>query len=171
MKTTYMVLLIICIIPLHSYGKEYDIFSIKRSKNKNEVHYWISVDSNCQLIDNEPVTGIWKILEEEPHKAESLSAFDRLAYGADNQEIIGNWVYFNLKALENRLIRATTIFDYEGNLCWPIAQVKVNGEWALLDYIFVSSKEGFLMPKVVYIDIFGKSLDSTPKQVTERIEP
>jgi Domain of unknown function (DUF4833) len=171
MKTIYIGLLILFIVPFHSFGKELDIFIIRRSKNKNEVHYQMHVDNNCQVVDNEPVAGIWKLLEEGPNKTKSLSMLDHLAYGAENQEIFGNWVYFNLKALGSKLIRSTAIFDSEGNMCWPIVQVKINGEWALLDYIFVSSKEGLLMPKVMYIDIFGKSLDSIPKQVTERIEP
>ena len=171
MKTIYIVLLILFIVPLHSFGKELDIFFIRRSKNKNEVHYQMNVDNNCKVVDNDPVTEIWKLLEEGTNKTKPLSMFDRLAYDAENQEIVGNWVHFNLKALGSRLIRATTIFDSEGNMCWPIVQIKVNGEWALLDYIFVSSKEGFLKPKVMYIDIYGKSLDPIPKQVTERIEP
>jgi hypothetical protein len=50
-------------------------------------------------------------------------------------------------------------------------QIKINGKWALLDRVYVSSEEGFLTPRVVYIDIFGKSLDSTPEQVSERIKP
>jgi hypothetical protein len=129
------------------------------------------VNENCQLLEDEPVTEIWKILEEGPNKTESLSTFDRLAYVTENQNIIGNSVYFNLKSLGGRLIRATSILDYEGDMCWPIVQVKIHGKWALLDSIFVASKEGFLMPKVIYIDIFGKSLDPIPKQVTERIKP
>jgi Domain of unknown function (DUF4833) len=171
MKTIYICLLILFVMPLHSWGKELGLFFIQRSKNKNEVHYRLNVDENCQIVTNEPVTGIWKMLEEGSDEMKSLSAFDNMAYSAENQKVIGNWVHFNLKALEERLIKVTTIYDPKTNKCSPMVQVKINGKWAMLDHIYVSSEEGFLMPRVVYIDIFGKSLDSTPQQVAERVKP
>jgi hypothetical protein len=152
-------------------GKELNLFFIQRSKNKNEVHYRLNVDESCRIIADEPVTGIWRMLEEGPNKTEPLSTFDRMAYNAENQEVVGNWVHFNLKAIEERLIKATTIYDWKTNKCSPMVQVKINGKWAILDHIYVSSKEGFLMPRVMYIDIFGKSLDSPPQQVAERVKP
>jgi hypothetical protein len=171
MKTIYVCLLILFTVPLHSWGKELDLFFIQRSKNKNEVHYRLNVDENCQIIANEPVKGAWKMLEEGQDKTEPLSTFDRMAYSAENQEVVDNWVRFNLKALEERLIKATTIYDPKTNKCSPMAQVKINGKWARLDHIYVATEEGFLMPQVMYIDIFGKSLDSASKQVAERVKP
>jgi hypothetical protein len=158
-------------MPLHSWGEELDLFFIKRSKNKNEVHYRLSVDENCQIIANEPVTGIWKMLEEGPNETEPLSTLDRMAYSEENQVVVDNWVRFNLKALEERLIKSTTIYNIKANKCSPVVQVKINGKWSLLDHIYVSTKEGFLIPRVMYIDIIGKSLDSIPKQVAERVKP
>lgn len=171
MKTISICLLILFTSPLHSWGKELDLFFIQRSKNKNEVHYLLKVDENCKIVADEPVSGIWKMLEDGPNETKALSMFDRMAYSAENQEVVDNWVHFNLKALETRPIRASTIYDAKTNKCSPIAQVKINEKWALLDHIFVSSKEGFPMPKVIYVDIFGKSLDSIPKKVAERVKP
>ena len=171
MKTIYICLLALFIMPLHSWGKALEMFFIQRSKNKNEVHYLLNVDENCQIVDNESVTGMWKMLEEGPNATKPLSAFDRMAYSAENKEVVGNWVQFNLKALEERLIKATTIYDPKTNKCSPMVQVKINGKWAILDHIYVSSEEGFLMPQVMYIDIFGKSLEATPQKVAERIKP
>jgi Domain of unknown function (DUF4833) len=171
MKAIYTCLLILFIFPLYSWGKELDLFFIQRSKNKNEVHYRLNVDENCKIVGNEPVTAIWKMLEEGPNETKSLSAFDRKAYSIEKQEVVGNWVQFNLKAIEERLIKATTTYDPKTNKCSPIVQVKINGKWSVLNYIYVASEEGFLVPQVTYIDIFGKSLDSIPERVAERIKP
>lgn len=171
MKIIYICLLALFFIPLQSWSKELDLFFIQRSKNKNEVHYRLDVGENCRIASKEPVTGFWKMLEKGPNAIKTLSGFDLLAYKAENQKVNNNWVHFNIKGLKNRLIKATTIYDQKSNKCSPMVQVRINEEWALLNRIYISSKEDSLIPRIMYIDIVGKSLGSISKQVAERVEP
>jgi hypothetical protein len=171
MNTLYIALLICLIVTPTAWGEEVALFFIERNKNKNEVHYQLHVDKNCQIASDEPVTGFWKMLEENPGKTKPFSMFDKMAYSVVNQKVENNWVYFSLKALETKLIKATAKHDPKAGACIPIVQVKINEQWASLDHIYVFSKDGFLMPKVMYVDVIGKSLEPHPEQVSERITP
>ena len=60
-------------------------------------------------------------------------------------------------------------------MCWrglyPRVQTTINGQVAALERMYVEADERLVRPKVRYIDVVGKSLASSPTQVTERIVP
>ena len=51
--------------------------------------------------------------------------------------------------------------DPAGRTCAAQAQTDIQGQRAVLERIYVQTEEGFLKPKVVYVDVFGKSVDAS----------
>jgi hypothetical protein len=162
-------LLALLLLPLPAWSIEVPLFAIQRSKNANEVQYRLTVDAHCHLAADKPVGAIWKLLQESPEKTKPLTEFDRVAYGAVQQKVDGNWVSFTLRPLEQRHVKATAIYDPDTATCTPIVQTEINAQWAALERIYVQTEERRLLPKVLYIDLFGTRLAPSPAPVQERI--
>jgi hypothetical protein len=135
------------------------------------------VDDHCQIVTEKPVEVFWKLLAEGPEKTEPLTELEHIAYGAAEQTVANNWVSFRLRSLEHfrpleqRRVKATAIYDPHTAACAPIVHTEINTQWASLERIYVQAEEQHIRPKVLYIDIFGKSLDDSPRAVIERIRP
>jgi hypothetical protein len=166
-----MILLTLLMLPLPVLGKEVPLFAIQRNKNDNEVHYLLRVDDHCQIVSEKPVAAFWKLLEESPEKTEPLTAVDRIAYGAVHQNVDHNWVSFQLRPVAQKSIKATAIYDPRTGTCSPIVHTEINAQWAALQRIYVQAEEGLLRPRVLYVEIFGKSLGAHPQEVYERLHP
>jgi hypothetical protein len=52
----------------------HSVFFIQRNKNKNEVHYAISLDENCRPKGDEPVKNYWLRLEGRPERRKVAQA-------------------------------------------------------------------------------------------------
>jgi hypothetical protein len=171
MKMLGMLLLILLLLPWPAWSTDLPLFIIQRSKNANEVHYYLQVDDRCRLTSDTPVSAVWKLLATSPVKAASLSVFDKLAYGIEQQRVIHNEVSFSLKALEQKRIKASVTAPSQGGTCAAQAQTDFQGQWAVLERIYVQTEEGWLKPKVLYVDVFGKSVDASATPVQERLTP
>src|SRR6266699_4871534 len=107
MKMRGMLLLLLLLLPLPAWSKDLPLFFIQRSKNANEVHYQLRVDDRCRIASDTPVSAFWKLLEASPDKTASLSVFDQMAYGVEQQRVANNGVSFHLKALDQKSIKAS----------------------------------------------------------------
>jgi len=131
------------------------LFIIQRSKNANEVHYEVQVGADGTLAE-EPVIAYW-VLKAEGGGREDLSFFERkLAYGFEvlppdskgEREM-------KLVAWEDRTIRLTKVVD--GGK-WR-AVTKIDGKEAYLTRLFIQTDEGGITPSVLYVDLFGETVD------------
>jgi hypothetical protein len=166
-----LTLLLLLLLPLPAWSKEVHLFTIQRSKNANEVHYRLHVDAHCHLVSATPVEAVWHLVEESPAQTKVLTAVQQLAYGAVQQHVAENWVSFHLRPLAQRRIKATATYDPHTATCSPSVHTEINAQWATLERIYVHAEERLLRPKVLYIDVFGKSLEAPPQPVQERIHP
>jgi hypothetical protein len=172
-----MTLLTLLLLQLPGWSKDINLFVIQRSKNTNEVQYQLRVNDRCQIVSAHPVSAFWQLREVSPETTEPLTDLERMAYGVANQKVAENWVSFDLgflehfRSLEQRSITATVSYDPHTATCAPIVQTTINGQVAALERIYVQTEERLVRPKVLYIDVFGKSLASSPIQVKERIDP
>ena len=177
MNTIRMTLLTLLLVPLTGWSTDLNLFVIQRSKNTNEVQYQLHVNDHCQIVSDHPVNAFWQLREVSPEKTEPLSDLEHMAYGVTNQKVAENRVSFDLgvlehfRALEQRRITATVSDDPHSATCTPSVQTTINGQVAALERIYVEADERLVRPKVRYIDVVGKSLASSPTQVTERIVP
>jgi hypothetical protein len=171
MQMIGLLLLTLLLLPGPAWSIDLPLFFIQRSKNANEVHYHLRVDDRCRLVTDAPVSAVWKLLEDSSNKTASLSVFDQIAYGIAQQRVTDNRVSFSLKALEQKRIHASAAALPQMGTCSARAQVEINGQWAVLERIYVQTEEGWLKPKVIYVDVFGTSVDARATSVRERLTP
>ena len=177
MKIIRMMLLILLVLPLPGWSTALNLFVIQRSKNTNEVQYQLHVNDRCHLVSDHPVDAVWRLREVSPEKTEALSDLEQMVYGVTNQQVTEQGVSFDLGVLEHfrpldqRRITVTVHYDPHSATCTPSVQTTIHGQVAALERIYVQTEERLVRPKVLYIDVFGKSLASSPIQVKERIDP
>jgi hypothetical protein len=171
MKIIGLILLTLLLFPLPGWSKDILLFVIQRSKNANEVHYHLRVDDRCTIVSDKPVSAVWKLLEDRSEATAPLSVFDQIAYGVVDQRVAENWVSFGLKALEQKRLKASAKLPPGTGTCVPIVHTDIQGQVAALERIYVQTEEGWLKPKVLYVDVFGTSVEATPTPVRERITP
>ena len=107
MKPRSIILLTLLLFPLPAWSTDLLLFVIQRSKNANEVQYYLRVDDRCNIASDTPVYALWKLVEEGPEKTEPLSVFDQMAYGIAPQVVVNNWVPFSLNAIESKRMKAS----------------------------------------------------------------
>ena len=140
------------------------LFFIERSKNKNLVQYDISHAENSDLPDLRPVNVYW-VLENGRH--ENLNPIEReYAYGIVHQEKLDEnkfkVILAGLKGLEIIVERMNDSFK---------AMISINGRESILEKIYIKSEEKRTgLPKVLYIDLFGRTKE-TGLPIKERIAP
>jgi hypothetical protein len=169
--------LILLFLAWPGWSKDVLLFAIQRNKNANEVQYHLRVNERCHLAAHTPVSAVWKLWAEHPEKTEPLTDLEQMAYGAVKQRVTENWVSFDLgfldhfRALEQRSVNATARYESDTATCLTIVHTTINGQASALKRIYVHAEEGMVKPKVLYIDLFGTSLDAPRRPVQERITP
>ena len=170
-------LLTLLLLSLPGWSTDLTLFVIQRSKNTNEVQYQLHVNDRCHIVSDTPVSAVWHLREVSPETTAPLTDLEQMAYGVAHQQVTEHGVSFDLgvldhfRSLEQRRIHATVRYDPHTATCAPSVQTTINGQMAALERMYVQTKEGLGRPKVLYIDVVGTSLTSSPTQVTERIEP
>jgi len=147
-----------------SSTKNDHLFFIERSKNKHLVQYDVQLTENDDILDSNPISVYW-ILENG--KQRDLSMIQRrLAYGIDSYERLGkNKFKVVFVALKDREV---IVEKMEGSFRATLA---INGKVSVLERIYVESKEGLIvLPRVLYVDLFGRSKE-TGLPIQERIVP
>jgi hypothetical protein len=140
------------------------LFFIERNKNKNLVQYDVHLGGNNNLADITPVHAYW-ILEDG--KREELSRVEKMyAYGIVHQEKLDQnrvkVILAGLQGLEIIVERMNDSFK---------AMVSINGRKSILEKVYIKSEEKRTgLPKVLYIDLFGKTKE-TGFPIRERIVP
>jgi hypothetical protein len=151
-------------IALAECPQAYPLFKIERSKNKHIVQYDICVAENGDIPGPKPVKVYWILENGERHDLNFIQAM--LAYGIDSQERLEENKYrIAVVALKDRKIVV------EKSPSGYRAVVLISGEESILEKAFVMSQERMLgLPKVLYVDLFGRNL-RTDVSVKERIIP
>lgn len=140
-------------IPALADDVTYDkLFFIQRSKNANEVHYDARVQKDGTLHPKEPMVGYW-INKAEDGSRSSITMMQKIAYGYDVEPAPNNSWSLKLKAFKERpmwIVKAPS-----GK--WRV-QTKIAGKDAFMSRIYVASDESGVMPKVLYVDVFGEEM-------------
>jgi hypothetical protein len=131
------------------------LFFIQRSKNADEVHYDARVAADGTLEPKDTVDGYFynKGADGSWTRA-NLTMFQKMAYGWDT-EPSGNGNYLlKLRAFKDR---SMWVVNVKGK--WRV-QTTVAGKQAYLNKLFVATDESGMMPKVLYVDVFGEDAAS-----------
>ncbi len=140
------------------------LFFIERSKNKNLVQYDIRRSESSKALDLKPVSVYWVL---ENGRREELNPIERAyAYGIVHQERVDENKY---KVVLAGLKRVEIIIERMNDSYRAV--VSINGKESILEKIYIESEEKRTgLPKILYIDLFGRAKGSgLPTQ--ERIAP
>jgi len=146
-------------------GTTVPLFHIERSKNANIVKYDARLTSAGDLDPKEPVEVYW-ILVADKGQRESLNWLQKKkAYGFDMEPARdGKGFMMMLKPMRERPIH---VFK-EGDSVH--AELSIAGKIGYLEKLFIKSEEGAMLPKVIYIELFGKDA-ATGVALYEKIVP
>lgn len=156
-----------CLLPQEARAKpRYQrLFFIARSTNANLLHYAVRLDERGALDIDDPVIAYW-VMRAEDGRREGLTWFERhFAYGFS---VLGpvSQAGFGLKLSASGARRLDVRRDGKGRYR---AHVPIAGRPAALARIFVQVEEGGALPKVRYVDLFGRQ--NSGGLVRERLVP
>lgn len=130
------------------------LFHIERSKNANIVAYDVRLNPRGTIDTSDPIDGYWVRLAEKGQRKELGRVEKRLAYGWKATPQGEDKVKLVLTALPERPITVERgKHGYEAHL--PILGVP-----SRLLKVYVKTKEGGMLPKVEYIELYGYRLDN-----------
>ena len=170
MRSSFIVLLLIILslFPRSIYAvsgeRTNHLFFIERSKNKNLVQYDICLTGDRDLPDPSPISVYWIL--ENGRREELNSIEKKYAYGIVRQEKLDEnkfkLILAGLKGLEIIVKRMNDSFK---------AMVSIDGRESVLERIYIKSEEKLTgLPKVLYIDLFGRTKEMG-LPIKERIGP
>ncbi len=140
-----------------------NLFVIERSKNRNIVRYDLVLDKSGSYDVRRPLDVYWSMLAEDGRR-EELSALERQAYG---YELLPNAkpseLGVRLVALKSRPLMV------RGSKGSYRAELSIQGVPAYLESVFVATREGPILPTVLYIELRGRSLRDR-RALSERIQ-
>lgn len=134
-----------------SAGEIPSALAIAKSTNKNQVHYAVRVDGECNPAGPSPVHPYWRMLERSADATEPLAAgIEERAFGIERQSVDGDDVRFVLRGLPSRDIVIHTNKTPEGS-CASSATMTIAGEHARVTSVFVKQK----LFGVDYVELAG----------------
>jgi hypothetical protein len=127
------------------------LFIIARSKSPAQVHYDARVQADGSLDPKYTVDAYW--YDRDPDgttRTGPIKTFEKIAYGWDT-EPTGNGTYaFRMRAFKDRAMWIVKINDR-----WRL-QTTIAGKQAYLNKLYVKTDESGLLPKVLYVDVYGE---------------
>jgi hypothetical protein len=132
------------------------LFSVTRSTNRNVVHYECRFDERGALDQREPLAAHW-VLHEDGGRREELSWIERqLAYGwAIASKVRPRGFDVRMLACPQRPLAVRALGSGGYRAIVPIA-----GRRAFLQRIFVQVQDGALVPRVEFVELIGKDVET-----------
>ncbi|HYC57911.1 MAG TPA: DUF4833 domain-containing protein [Candidatus Binatia bacterium] len=151
---------LVCAASAEAGGKPDSVFHIDRNKNRNQVHYGVTVDEKCRPVGEEPLYNYWVRIDGGPPTTKPLKFFQQMAYGFQSQHVAGDGrVEARMRAVPERLLTVRAASAGKGKGCKAEAFLTIDGKEAYLDKVFVFADEGIFLPTVRYVELYGRSND------------
>jgi Domain of unknown function (DUF4833) len=144
------------------------LFYVQRSSNTNTIVYDANMLINKSIDSKNPVNVYW-IRYGEKGQREPLNYLQRtLAYGVECAPIANEPGNYDVRLVAYKKRRIKVTANANGV---PVALIVINGKWQQLLKVYALIEEtGNLIPKVKYIELFGRDL-KTGLDVYERFKP
>jgi len=144
--------------------KAVPLFFIARSKNANIVRYDARLRAPDSFDPQQPIDAYWRMLATHGGR-EELSWLERkLAYGFEVSRITPMEVEIHLTAFSSRPVFVRVRGDRVR------AEARIAGHDAVLERIFVKSAETGVLPRVLWVEVYGTDT-RTGRKVTEHVQP
>ena len=142
-----------------------NLFVIQRSKNAGEVHYDARTTKEGTLDAKDAVDGYWmNDLPNDQWGRSELSWIQKRAYGWDTRPEKDGTAFLKLRAFPDRNM---WIVKNKGR--WRVFTT-IASKQAYMDRLYVATDESGVLPKVLYVDVFGVDAASGAA-LTEHIVP
>jgi hypothetical protein len=145
--------------------KTSSLFIIERNTNANVVHYDARLTADGKLDPKEPVIAYWIMLAKDGHREKLTWTEKKKAYGftiKPDPSVSG--YKMTLVAAPGRQITVKK----EKNVVR--AEAVIDGRPAILEKMYINASGGLTGPKVHYIEVYGKDLQ-TGEQRREKMVP
>ena len=141
------------------------LFIIERSKNANVVHYDARLTADGKLDPKEPVIAYWVMFAEDGRREKLNWIEKKKAYGFTiKPDPSVNGYKMTLVAAPEQQITVKK----EGDAVR--AEVVIDGRPAVFEKMYINASDGLMGPKVQYIQVYGKDLQTGEKRI-EKIVP
>jgi hypothetical protein len=167
MKKTiwWFVVLVLLAAPATAQIKTVPLFIIERSKNANVVHYDARLTADGKLDSKEPVIAYWIMLAQDGRREKLSWMENKEAYGFTIKPDPSVKGYkMTLVAAPKQLITIKTEKDAVR------AEAVIDGRPAVLERMYINASDGLTGPKVQYIEVYGKDLQTGEKRY-EKMAP
>jgi hypothetical protein len=156
MKSLVLSAVILASIVIPAYALDTrPLFVIERNVSKNVVHYDAQLTRDGTLDPKEPVIAYWVMLANGGHREELTFLEKQLGFGFTIQpDPSGRGYRMALAADREREITVSQKGDQVA------AEIMISGRLALLRKVHVNLTEGFALPTVNSIELFGRDLTS-----------
>ena len=151
--------------PAAAQMKTSPLFIIERSKNTNVVHYDARLTADGNLDPEGPVIAYWVRLAEDGRREELSWIEKKKAYGftiKPDPSVSGYTM--TLVAVPGQQITVKKEKDVVR------AEAVINGRPVVLEKMYINASGGLAGPKVHYIEVYGKDLQ-TGEQRREKMVP
>ena len=141
------------------------LFIIERSKNANVVHYDAQLTADGKLDPKEPVIAYWVLLAKDGRREKLSWVEKKKAYGFTiKPDPSVNGYKMTLVAAPEKQI----IVKKEKETV--LAEAVIEGRPAVLEKMYINASDGLTGPKVQYIEVHGKDLQ-TGEKLREKMVP
>jgi hypothetical protein len=141
----------------------HELFTLARSTNANVVKYAVRVGRDGALDPANPIEAYWLMFAENGRREDLTWAERQLAYGFSVSVPSSQGCLLHLSACSDRELRVHAV---DGSFQ---AELRIAGQPARLQRIFVSVDNHGLFPSVRWLEISG--VRAHGQRVTERILP
>ena len=161
----WFAVLVLLAAPAAAQIKTSPLFIIERDKNANVVHYDARLTADGKLDPKEPVIAYWALLAEDGRREKLSYIQKKMAYGftIKPDPSVNGYKMALVAAPEKQII-----VKKEKDAVH--AEVIMNGRPVVLEKLHIHASDGLTGPKVHYIDVYGKDLQ-TGEQRRERMVP
>jgi hypothetical protein len=141
------------------------LFIIERNVNANVVHYDARLTADGKLDPKEPVIAYWVMLAKDGRRQKLNWIEKKKAYGFTiKPDPSVNGYKMTLVAAPGRQIIVKKEKDAVR------AEAVVDGRPCVLEKLYINASEGLMGPKVHYIEVYGKDLQ-TGEERREKMTP
>ena len=151
--------LVLLAAPAAAQIKTSPLFIIERDKNTNVVHYDARLTADGKLDPGEPVIAYWAERAEGSPREKLSWIQKKMAYGftiKPDPSVDGYTM--TLKAAPDKQITVKKGKDAVH------AEAVIDGRPSVLEKLYISASDGLTGPKVHYIEVYGKDLETGEKR-------
>jgi hypothetical protein len=141
------------------------LFIIERSKNANVVHYDAQLTTDGKLDPKEPVIAYWVLLAKDGRREKLSWVEKKKAYGftIKPDPSVNGYKMTLVAAPEKQIIVKKEKETVR-------AEAVIDGRPAVLEKMYINASDGLTGPKVQYIEVHGKDLQ-TGEKLREKMVP